>query len=113
MIHPTELLTLPYEQAIYAQLKGVQGIPRIRWSGQDANAIVMDKLGPDLEKFRLFWRGSFSLQRVVLLGERMVSYYAIIDAYTDVVWVRTLEESIQTRKCKVGLGIRLVESGGR
>jgi len=50
-------------------------VSRIHWSGQDmnANVIVIDKLGPDLEKLRLFCQGSFFLKTVLLLGEQMVS----------------------------------------
>lgn len=64
-----------YEAAIYAQLEGVQGIPRVHWSGTDneASVLVMDKLGPTLEQLRRFCRGTFSLKTVLMLAEQMVS----------------------------------------
>jgi hypothetical protein len=75
MNHPDDPPTLPYEAAIYAQLEGIQGIPRIHWSGQDmnANVLVMDKLGPNLEQLRHFCRNQFGLKTVLMLGEQMVS----------------------------------------
>jgi len=71
--------TLPYEAAVYAQLEGVPGVPRIHWSGKERNAyvIVMDKLGPNLEQLRKVCRGRFGLRTVLMLGEQMLS---IIDA---------------------------------
>ncbi|KDQ23520.1 hypothetical protein PLEOSDRAFT_52844 [Pleurotus ostreatus PC15] len=67
--------TLPYEAAIYAQLEGVEGIPHIHWSGQDrnANVIVMDKLGLNLEHLRRFCRGQLGLKTILMLGEQMLS----------------------------------------
>lgn len=40
------------EIACYRRLQGVQGIPRMRWSGwcNDGRVLVMDRLGDDLEK---------------------------------------------------------------
>ncbi|PCH40612.1 kinase-like protein [Wolfiporia cocos MD-104 SS10] len=75
MISSDEPQTLPYEAAIYAQLEGVRGIPKIHWSGQESNAhfLVMDKLGPDLEKMRRFCRGEMSLKTVLMLAEQMLT----------------------------------------
>ncbi|KAF9479534.1 kinase-like protein, partial [Pholiota conissans] len=66
---------LPYEAAVYAQLDGIQGIPRIHWYGQEmnANVLVMDKLGPNLEELRRFCRGRFGLKTILMLGEQMLS----------------------------------------
>ncbi|KAL0948065.1 hypothetical protein HGRIS_010689 [Hohenbuehelia grisea] len=75
LIHPTDPPTIPYESAVYAQLYGVQGIPRVHWSGQDmnANVLVMDKLGPNLEQMRLFCRGRLGLKTILMLGEQMLA----------------------------------------
>ncbi|KAL0945789.1 hypothetical protein HGRIS_012077 [Hohenbuehelia grisea] len=74
LIDPAVPSTIPYEAAIYAQLKGVQGVPRVRWTGQDmnANVLVMDKVGPNLESLRRFCRGRFGLKTVLMLGEQML-----------------------------------------
>ncbi|KAI0792757.1 kinase-like domain-containing protein, partial [Abortiporus biennis] len=73
--HPTRPAILPYEGAIYAQLQGVQGIARVHWSGreQNANILVMNRLGPDLERLYRFCHGSFSLKTVLMLGEQMLA----------------------------------------
>lgn len=75
VIDPSVPSTIPYEAAVYAQLEGVEGIPHIRWSGQDknANAMVMDKLGLNLEQLRRFCRGQLGLKTILMLGEQMVS----------------------------------------
>ncbi|KAL0945796.1 hypothetical protein HGRIS_012083 [Hohenbuehelia grisea] len=73
-IDPTDPSIIPYEAAIYSQLEGVQGIPRVHWSGKDTNAdvLVMDKLGPNLESLRRFCRGRLELKTVLMLGEQML-----------------------------------------
>lgn len=75
--NPAEPSTLPYEAAIYAQLEGVRGVPRIHWSGVDQNAhvLIMDKLGPNLQKLRHICRGTMSLKTVLLLAEQMVNHH--------------------------------------
>lgn len=75
VINPSVPSTLPYEAAVYAQLEGVEGIPRIHWFGQDknANVLVMDKLGLNLKHLRHFCRGQFGLKTISMLGEQMVS----------------------------------------
>ncbi|KAG5220243.1 kinase protein [Salix suchowensis] len=75
VIDPLVPSTIPYEAAVYAQLEGVEGIPHIRWSGQDknANAMVMDKLGLNLEQLRRFCRGQLGLKTILMLGEQMLS----------------------------------------
>ncbi|KAG7086305.1 hypothetical protein E1B28_002269 [Marasmius oreades] len=67
--------TLSYEAAIYAQLEGVKGIPVVHWAGLEntAQVLVMDKLGPTLEKFRRVCRGAMSLKTVLMLGEQMLT----------------------------------------
>ncbi|TFK54776.1 kinase-like protein, partial [Heliocybe sulcata] len=74
-IHPDVRESLPYESAIYAQLEGVTGIPRIHWSGPEHGAyvLVMDKLGPNVEELRRFCRGALSLRTVLMLGEQMLT----------------------------------------
>ncbi|KAF4572382.1 hypothetical protein EYR36_006876 [Pleurotus pulmonarius] len=75
VIDPSVPSTIPYEAAVYAQLEGVEGIPHIRWSGQDknANVMVMDKLGLNLEQLRRFCRGQLGLKTILMLGEQMLS----------------------------------------
>jgi hypothetical protein len=38
----------------------------------NANVLVMDKLGPNLEQLRRFCRKQFGLKTVLMLGEQMV-----------------------------------------
>ncbi|KAJ8690077.1 hypothetical protein PTI98_012916 [Pleurotus ostreatus] len=75
VMDPSVPSTLPCEAVIYAQLEGVEGIPRIHWSGQgkNANVIVMDKLGLNLEHLRRFCRGQLGLKTILMLGEQMLS----------------------------------------
>ncbi|GJJ08135.1 hypothetical protein Clacol_002343 [Clathrus columnatus] len=69
-----DTLTLPYEAAVYAQLKGVPGLPRVHWNGSGKGyALVMDKLGPNLAQLKSFCRGRLSLKTVLMLGEQMLS----------------------------------------
>ena len=53
---PSVPRNVPYEAAVYAQLEGIEGIPRIHWYGkdQDAHLLVMDRLGPTLEQLKPF-----------------------------------------------------------
>ncbi|KAG9223395.1 hypothetical protein CCMSSC00406_0007582 [Pleurotus cornucopiae] len=82
VIDPSVPSSLPYEAAVYAQLKGVEGIPRIHWFGQDknANVLVMDKLGLNLEHLRRFCRGQFGLKTILMLGEQMLSTIELVHA---------------------------------
>ncbi|EPQ50740.1 casein kinase-like protein I isoform epsilon CKIe [Gloeophyllum trabeum ATCC 11539] len=66
---------LPYEAAVYRQLQGCFGIPRLRWSGEEkgANFIVIDMLGPNLEHLKRFCRGTFTLKTVLMLADQMIT----------------------------------------
>ncbi|GJJ06872.1 hypothetical protein Clacol_001068 [Clathrus columnatus] len=69
-------VVLSYEAAIYAQLKGVSGLPRVHWHGPQRGGqyiMVMDKLGPTLAHLKNFCRGRFSLKTILMLGDQMLS----------------------------------------
>ena len=75
MDHPSFPREIPYEAAVYAQLEGVRGIPRIHWYGTDqgAHVLVMDRLGPTLEQLKRICRNAFSLKTVLMLADQLVS----------------------------------------
>jgi casein kinase 1 alpha len=65
---------LQTEAKIYKILQGGNGIPIIKWFGQEKefNVLVMDLLGPNLEDLFNFCNRKFSLKTVLMLVDQMV-----------------------------------------
>jgi serine/threonine protein kinase len=53
----------------------VEGIPRVRWSGEegDTNIVVMDRLGGDLESLFDLCGRQFTLKTVLMLAEQLLT----------------------------------------
>lgn len=66
---------LNLESCLLNQLSSGVGIPKVRYSGEEAghNVMVMDLLGPSLEDLFNFCQRSFSLKTVLLLAEQMLA----------------------------------------
>ena len=66
---------LKYESRLYNLLVGAEGIPEVKWYGQegDYNVMVMDLLGPSLEDLFCYCNRLFSVKTVCLLGIQLVS----------------------------------------
>jgi len=66
---------LHYESKVYKILAGGQGIPLIKWYGQegDYNVMVLDLLGPSLEDCFNFCERKFSVKTVLLLADQMLT----------------------------------------
>lgn len=69
-----------YEAKVHALIPdGTEGFPSIHYAGIDANhyAMVMDRLGPNLNALRRVCRGSFSLRTICMLAEQMVCHLIV------------------------------------
>lgn len=73
---------LRHEREVYRALGETAGIPRILYFGIEHNytALVMDRLGPSLDKLFLSCGGNFSLETVLMLAQEMVSPHSFTDA---------------------------------
>lgn len=65
---------LSSEAKIYKILQGGNGIPSVKWFGQekDFNVLVMELLGPNLEDLFNFCQRKFSLKTVLMLVDQMI-----------------------------------------
>ncbi|XP_023216138.1 casein kinase I-like [Centruroides sculpturatus] len=65
---------LLYEGTVYENFQGVIGIPRILWYGEEKNynALVMDLLGPSLEKLFTLRSRRFTMKTVLMLADQMI-----------------------------------------
>ena len=65
---------LIYEARVYNKLSSKQGVPRVFHTGQEGNynVMVMQRLGPNLETLFNQCNRRFSLQTVLLLGDKML-----------------------------------------
>lgn len=65
---------LIYEARVYDKLASKQGVPRVFHIGQEGNynVMVMQRLGPNLESLFNQCHRRFSLQTVLLLGDKML-----------------------------------------
>eukprot|EP00026_Physarum_polycephalum_P004225 Phypoly_transcript_04242.p1 GENE.Phypoly_transcript_04242~~Phypoly_transcript_04242.p1 ORF type:complete len:542 (+),score=95.88 Phypoly_transcript_04242:44-1669(+) len=63
-----------YEARLYKVLGGEEGIPAVKWFGEegDFNVMVMDLLGPSLEDLFNYCHRKFSLKTVLMLGDQML-----------------------------------------
>ena len=73
---------LEREVDIYKSLNGGVGIPRVRWYGNEGeyDAMVLDLLGPSLEKLFDLCNNKLSLKTVLLLAEQLISRIEYIHA---------------------------------
>lgn len=62
------------EIKIYEALYPAEGIPKIHWTGEykKYKLMIMDLLGPSLDKFFIACDKKFSVQTTLLIGEQMV-----------------------------------------
>ncbi|OSD00584.1 kinase-like protein [Trametes coccinea BRFM310] len=72
--------TLAYEATIYTQLRGVTGIPVLRWHGLETldngtriYSIVMQRVGPTLDLLCRLCRGTLSLRTICMLAEQLIT----------------------------------------
>ncbi|XP_023216135.1 casein kinase I-like [Centruroides sculpturatus] len=65
---------LLYEGKFYEILQGGNGIPRIRWYGEesDFNVLVMDRLGISLENLFTLCSRHFTMKTVLMLADQMI-----------------------------------------
>ncbi|XP_023212637.1 casein kinase I-like [Centruroides sculpturatus] len=65
---------LLYENNVYEILQGGNGIPRIRWYGEesDFNVLVMDLLGISLENLFTLYSRHFTTKTVLMLADQMI-----------------------------------------
>ncbi|KNA24089.1 hypothetical protein SOVF_019070 [Spinacia oleracea] len=66
---------LLYEAKVYNILQGGSGIPRVKWSGVDAedNILIIDLLGPSLEDLFVYCGRKFSLKTTLMLADQMIT----------------------------------------
>ena len=69
--------TLDHEFQVYKNLRKGIGIPRIHWFGMEAglDAMVLECLGPSLDKLFARCNFRFSLNTVLLLASQLVSNF--------------------------------------
>lgn len=74
MSYETVKSTVPYEAVVYKQLASCPNVVPVRWSGKMGNAdvLVMDWLGPNLDDLRRACRGKLSLRSVLMAGISIV-----------------------------------------
>lgn len=67
--------TLDHEFGVYTKLRNGIGIPRTHWFGMEAgfDALVIERLGPDLDDLFAQRNFRFSLKTVLLLASQLVS----------------------------------------
>ncbi|OWF34817.1 casein kinase I-like [Mizuhopecten yessoensis] len=67
--------TVSKESIIYRILQSGEGFPKVRWSGREGsyNVMVIDLLGPSLQKCFDLCNYKFSLKTVLLLADQMIS----------------------------------------
>lgn len=65
---------LHYESKLYKLLQGGQGIPHVRYYGQEQeyNVLIMDLLGPSLEDLFNYCSRRFTLKTTLMLADQMV-----------------------------------------
>ncbi|KAM5221093.1 casein kinase I-like [Ctenodactylus gundi] len=65
---------LMLEEKVYSTIQGGVGIPRLIWHGQndDFNIMVMDCLGPNLERLFNSYSRKFSLKTILMLADQMI-----------------------------------------
>jgi casein kinase I family protein HRR25 len=66
---------LQHEARMYEALAGSVGIPSLHWYGTESShhAIVLDLLGPNLEKLFSMCQRRFSLKTILLLADQLLS----------------------------------------
>lgn len=72
--HNVKSSVIEAENEIYQQLKDGEGIPSIAWTGEykKYKLMIMELLGPSLDKYFIFCNKKFSAVTTVLLGIEMV-----------------------------------------
>lgn len=65
---------LLYESKLYRLMLGAEGIPRVRYFGEEKNynVLVMDLLGPSLEDLFNYCSRKFSIKTVLMLADQML-----------------------------------------
>ena len=60
------------EEKIYGIMKGGLGVPKVYWFGSkdDFNILIMELLGPSLQKFFKYCWNRFSLKTVLMLAKQ-------------------------------------------
>ncbi|ODM93739.1 Casein kinase I isoform delta-like [Orchesella cincta] len=77
---------LPYEYRVYRHLRGVPGIPAVKWFGElkrpnvPHHMLVMELLGPSLEDLFNYNGGRFSVKTVLMLGDQMLARIEAVHA---------------------------------
>ena len=66
---------LLHESKVYKVLSGGEGIPHVRWFGQEKNnnILVMDLLGSDLEKLFEVCSRRFTMKTILMLADEMIN----------------------------------------
>ncbi len=66
---------LIYEAKLYTLLKGIVGIPAVKWYGQEGefNVMVADLLGPSLEDLFNYCGRKFSLKTVLMIADQLIT----------------------------------------
>ena len=64
-----------YESKLYMALRGGVGIPNLYWCGPQGNynILIMDLLGPSLEKLFNYCNRKFTLKTTLMLADQMIS----------------------------------------
>lgn len=72
--HNVKSSVIEAENEIYEQLKGGEGVPNIAWTGEykKYKLMIMELLGPSLDKYFIFCNKKFSATTTVMLGIEMV-----------------------------------------
>ena len=74
---------LRYESKLYHQLRGDVGVPRILWFGVDGeyNALVLEKLGANLETLFDKCKRRFTPKTVAMLADQMLSRIEMLHSH--------------------------------
>jgi hypothetical protein len=74
--------TLDHEFGVYTKLRKGIGIPRTHWFGMEAgfDALVIERLGPNLNELFVQCHFQFSLKTVLLLAKKLVSNIFYIES---------------------------------
>lgn len=81
------LFTLLYCLIFFSYCDDLGGIPRVKWSGVDAedNILIIDLLGPSLEDLFVYCGRKFSLKTTLMLADQMVQISLIFQLYV-LIW---------------------------
>ena len=74
-VHAASYSHLCNEYRVYGVLSGGTGFPNVRWFGRDGlghDILVMDLLGPTLQKLFSFCGHKFSLKTVLMLADQLI-----------------------------------------